>query len=100
MLFFGGGVSHSLRKWLKTTTGLVDIFLEECNPIGSVVTVISCFRRTDGQTSSYFGALKVGGENVDLITFKFEFQKSKKNFGREGCEDTLPKKSLKPSQDL
>ena len=55
ILFLGRqGVSHPPRKQPKTARGPVGIFPEEKNPVGSAVTEILSFRRTDEQTSFYF----------------------------------------------
>ena len=50
-------MSHPTRKQLKTTTEPVDIFPEDKNPIGSVVTKILSFRRTDRQTDRHQATL-------------------------------------------
>ena len=50
-MFFLGRlwVSHTLRKQIKNTLGSIDIFPEEQNPIGLVVTGILRDRKTDGR---------------------------------------------------
>ena len=55
--FLGGEgfwVSYTPIKQPKTTTGPVDIFPEEKNSIGVVVTEILRDKQTDRKTSSYF----------------------------------------------
>ena len=49
----------------------------------------------------FYVILAATGEKSISSYLKFEFQKSKQNiFLGGGGEDTLPKSSLKPSQDL
>ena len=67
IFFFWGGVSHASRNWLKITTGPVDIFPGDWNPIGSVVTEILRNRQTDGQIDGQTDGWKDGRTDTKLL---------------------------------